>query len=301
MTISAIVNTRNEEKNIVRCLRSISPYVDEIVVVDMESSDTTVALAKDYTKKVFTHKNVDYVEPARNFAITKAVGDWIMLLDADEVMPEALGLKLRQFADADTYDYFRIARKNLIFGRWIKHSGWWPDYQIRFFKKNAVSWNDEIHSVPITQGKGTDLPLQEEQALTHYHYNSVEQFVERLNRYSSQEAKQFIKEGVVFEWKNVITKPTGEFLTRYFMWEGYKDGLHGLALSLLQSFSFLIVQLKLWQNSKFTPVESAHFLDESVSLLRKSHADIMYWYSNKKNENKKFTRTLQKIRQRIKL
>ncbi|HCS78150.1 TPA: glycosyltransferase family 2 protein [Patescibacteria group bacterium] len=299
--ISAVINTRNEEANIVRCIRSVVPYVDEVVVVDMESTDDTVKLAHQYTSRIFKHKNTDYVEPARNYAISKAQGEWILLVDADEVIPDTLGLKLRKLTEGE-YSYFGIPRKNFIFGTWIQHSGWWPDYQIRFFEKNAVSWNDEIHSIPVTTGKGIDLPATEAEAFMHHHYVTIEQYIERLNRYSTQEVRQLLRDGVHFEWKNLIAKPTNEFLSRFFAWEGYKDGVHGLALALLQAFSFLVVQLKLWEQQKFETHTPQNFLDESNEVLKRSYNDITYWYQTTKyQEAEGVSKTLAKIRSKIKL
>jgi len=248
----------------------------------MESKDRTRQLARSYTKKIYTHKNVDYVEPARNFAIEKATGDWIILLDADEVLPEELGLKLRRLAEHATYEFYRIPRKNLIFGRWIMHSGWWPDYQIRFFKKGSVSWGNEIHSIPTTYGKGMDLPCEEKNALIHYHYDSITQYLERLNRYTTQETAQLTSEGITFSWKELLTKPVNEFMTRFFVWEGYKDGIHGLALSLLQAVSFLVVQLKLWEAGRFK--EETLSLDEVRQQYSKIENDLTYWFYHKKSE-----------------
>ena len=302
MSITAIINTHNEERNIIRCLRSISPHVDEIVIVDAESTDKTRQLAKQYTKKIWEYPYKGYVEPARNFAIKKASEEWIILLDADEVMNEELGLKLRQLTGQDVYTYYRIPRKNLIFGKWITHSGWWPDYQIRLFKKDSVTWNDEIHSIPITEGKGTDLPVNEQNALIHHHYTSIDQYIERLNRYTSQEARQLVEYGASFEWKNLIEKPTGEFLTSFIMWEGYRSEIHGLALSLLQAFSFLIVQLKVWEYHQFKETETKEFMDESVNLIKKAHADILYWQKTKKNEQAGvMVKTIHQIKSRMKL
>jgi glycosyltransferase involved in cell wall biosynthesis len=302
MMISAIINTRNEEKNIIRCLRSVSPYVDEIVVVDMESTDATESLAKKYTDRIFHHRNTDYVEPARNFAIEKAGGKWILLIDADEIIEEKVGLQLRQLADKQEITYYRIPRKNFIFGKWIKYSGWWPDYQIRFFQKGAVTWSDEIHSIPITEGKGADFPAEESQAFVHYHYSNVEQYIERLNRYTSQEARQRIRVETQFNWKQLITKPVGEFLTRFFVWEGYKDGIHGLALSLLQAFSFLIVELKVWQHFQFVNQENDDFLDESMVLIKKANNEIVYWYNTKRNEQMGgLAKKMKELRSRIRL
>jgi glycosyltransferase involved in cell wall biosynthesis len=279
MKLSAVVNTYNEEATIARALRSVAPYVDEIVVVDMGSKDATRTRAKAYTSRIFKHPYVGYVEPARNFAIKKATGDWILLLDADEVLPESLGLKLRKLAESDV-DYYRLPRKNIIFGSWITHTGWWPDYTIRLFKKDAVSWNDEIHSVPITYGKGADLPSDEAHALTHYHYVSIDQYLERLARYTTQEAKQLAESGKTFQWERLFVSPANEFFTRFFAWEGYKDGVHGLALSLLQSFSMLIVEVKLWELGKFQKITNFNqesFLEEVNHTCKKITYDFHHW------------------------
>ena len=300
MRISAVINTRNEERNIVRCLRAIHPFVEEIVVVDMESKDRTRQLARKFTKKIYTHKNVDYVEPARNFAIEKATGDWIILLDADEIVPEELGLKFRRLVDHATYEFYRIPRKNLIFGRWVTHSGWWPDYHIRFFKKGIVRWENEIHSIPTTYGKGMDLQAEEKNALIHYHYDSIAQYLERLNRYTTQEVNQLISENATFSWKDMLTKPAGEFMTRYFAWEGYKDGLLGLALSILQAISFFVVQLKLWEAHRFN--EEMFTLEEMKTISNKIEDDMHYWFYNKKSESATgVSKLLYKIRAKSKV
>lgn len=282
MKISAVVNTWNEARNIARCLKSIAPYVGEIVVVDMKSDDDTVKQAKSFTSHVWSHENMGYVEPARNFALEKATGDWILLIDADEVLPESLGIKLQRLAEHGTYTYYRLPRKNLIFGRWIKHSGWWPDYKIRFFKKGVVTWSDEIHSLPVTEGRGMDLVADEKNAFTHYHYVAIAQYLERLNRYTTHEAEQYIKDDYLFEWKHLLTKPAGEFITRFYAWEGYKDGVHGLALSLLQAFSFLVVELKVWEHLRFKEEDISDQLDETMRLINTVKRDVWYWHFMKK-------------------
>lgn len=276
MKISAVVNTYNEERNITRCLISVQPYVDEIVVVDMHSYDKTITIVKKFTYKIFYHENVGYVEPARNFAIDKASGDWILMVDADEVLNEELGEKLRRLAEHAQYDFYRLPRKNIIFGKWAKH-GLWPDYKIRFFKKGSVSWGDEIHSIPITEGKGMDLPAEEKNALVHYNYDSIEQFITRLNRYSGIEAEAKIKSGYEFKIKNLIILPTNEFLSRFFAWEGYKDGIHGLVLSLLQAISFLVVEIKCWEKSGFKE-DSQNLMDELSQTTDKAGHDLDYWF-----------------------
>lgn len=274
--ISVVINTLNEEKNLPKALASIKDFADEIIVVDMYSDDDTVAVAKRAGARVFEHKRTGYVEPARNFAIEKATGDWILILDADEEIPKTLAKKLKDISqNSKSSDYYRIPRKNIIFGKWIKHSRWWPDFNIRFFKKGYVSWNEIIHSIPLTTGKGADLDTTEEMAIVHNNYTSIEQFIERLNRYTTYQATLLSKDDKDFEWKDIVEKPAKEFVSRYFQGEGCKDGLHGLALALLQSFSELVLYLKIWQIKKFEDKKVS--VSKVTQHLKETQKEINYW------------------------
>ena len=276
--ISVVINTLNEEKNLPRALASVKSFADEIVVVDMKSDDKTVEIAKKAGAKVYEYKRGGYVEPFRNYAISKATGEWILILDADEQISKALVKKLKEIVQKPKADYYRLPRKNIIFGKWIKHSRWWPDYNIRFFRKGFVSWSEIIHSVPITQGKGLDLQVREDFAIIHYHYDSIEQFVERMNRYTSEHAKLRAKDGYKFSWKDLIKKPTEEFLSRYFYGEGYKDGLHGLVLAGLQAASEFILYLKVWQLEKFK--NQKFEINEVIDEMKRVESDIHYWQAD---------------------
>lgn len=278
MSISVIINTRNEEKNLPRALASVKALADEIVVVDMESTDKTVEIAKKEGAKVFSHKPTGYVEPARNFALRKAQGKHILILDADEEISPGLAKFIKKEIKKPTADYFRIPRKNIIFNKWIEHSRWWPDYNIRFFKKGKVSWSEVIHSVPMTQGRGLDLAAKESLALIHHHYQTIEQFINRLNNYTTQHAKLRLKEGYKFSWRDLIGKPVEEFLSRYFVGEGYKDGIHGLALSGLQAFSEMVLYLKIWQAEKFK--EEMVPLKEVISQMKEAESQTRYWQAD---------------------
>lgn len=277
INISAVVNTRNEEKNIEDCLKTLH-FADEIVVVDMESTDATKQIAKGFTDKVFDHKMVGYVEPARNFAISKAVGDWILIVDADERIPKSLARKLIEITQEGDVDFVRIARKNLIFGQWAQYSRWWPDYNIRFFKKDTVEWQNEIHSIPVTTGIGINLDADESLAIEHHHYNNIDEYFERALRYSTQQAKELIGSGYKFDAKDLITKPIGEFISRFFAGDGYKDGLHGLILAFLQMFSVMLIYLKIWQHEGHEPKKAGFFTPIWQSLFLEKFKELRYWY-----------------------
>lgn len=277
--VSVVINTLNEEKNLARTIGSVKDWADEIVVVDMESEDRTVEVAKKLGARVYSYRKVGYVEPARNFAVSKIKGDWIFILDADEEPSDGLLKKLKVEVKNPKADYYRIPRKNIIFGKWIKHSHWWPDYNIRFFKKGFVSWNEVIHSVPMTQGTGADLPDKEEFALIHHNYSSLEQYLERMNRYTNIQAEELMKNGYVFSWQDLIKKPTGEFLSRFFAGEGYKDGIHGLALAFLQAFSEGVLYLKIWQKQGFKKEKVPEWALKDE--INKSVKDLKWWMSKK--------------------
>jgi (heptosyl)LPS beta-1,4-glucosyltransferase len=295
--ISAVINVIEEEvRYLPRVLSSLESFVDDIVIVDMTSGKEVSQIAKKVGARAIKHEFVNYVEPVRNFGISKASGEWILIIDPDEEIPENLAKKLREIANGDIHpsgkplaqhhptgerelaDYYRIPRKNIVFGKWLKHSRWWPDYNIRFFKKGFVSWNEVIHGVPLTQGKGVDLEAKEELAITHYHYSSVEQFLERMNRYTSVQARDILKTKYKFIWKDLVEKPFGEFLSRYFAGEGYKDGLHGLAMALLQAFSELILYIKVWQAEKF--LEQGITVNEIEMEMRGRGKEVNWWLTD---------------------
>lgn len=295
--LSVIINTLDEEKNIVDCIKSVKKMADEIIVVDMESDDNTRKLAKKAGAKIYKHKRMGYVEPARNFAINKAKNDWIFIIDADERVTKKLAKRIKSAITREEISYYTIPRKNIIFGKWIQHTGWWPDYNIRLFRKAFVEWDNEIHSVPITKGQGADFEPKEENAIVHYNYLNLEDYISRLNRYTSIQAKEKYSQDKEFNWKNVISSPTKEFVSRYFSQQGYKDGLHGLALSLLQSFSELVVELKIWQETKFS--EKDIDAQTVIKKIRETQREISYW--NADTLVKESGNLVEKLRRKFKI
>lgn len=276
--ISVVINTLNEEKNLPSALASIRDLAGEVVVVDMQSDDKTVEIAKKAGAKIYQHRRMGYVEPARNFAIEKAMGDWILVLDADEKISKSLSLSLRKIAKEGKYDYVAVPRRNIVFGKWLKHSRWWPDYNVRFFKKGKVKWDEKIHSIPETLGKGYALKAKKENAIIHHNYNSLSQFIRRMDRYTGIQARELVDDGYNLNWKDLIKKPANEFLGRYFSAQGYKDGTHGLAVAILQAFSEALVYLKVWEMKGFT--EGGVSEEELVKEVRNAQKDINYWVSD---------------------
>lgn len=275
MKISVVVNTRNEAGELKGLLETVS-WAQEVVVIDMESTDNSREVAKEKGAKIYRHKFLNFVEPARNFGIKKATGDWILILDPDERISSSLTKKLKSLVKNDEgITYVRIPRKNMIFGEWIKNSRFWPDYNIRFFKKDCVEWEDKIHSIPITQGRGIDLEAKKEFAIIHNHYTSISQYILRMNRYTDVQANELFEKSREILWTDFIKKPLAEFLSRFFAGKGYQDGIHGLVLSFLQAFSEFVVIIKLWEKQGFS--KKPFSLPELESLFSELKKELNYW------------------------
>ena len=167
MAISVVINTHNEADKLKDCLRSVKDWADEIVVVDMESTDGTRKIARNFNAKIYQEKLVPYVELIRNQSVNKANSNWVLVLDPDERIPPSLAKELKKIVKEDKFEVVNIPRKNIIFNKWIKHTNWWPDRQIRFYKKGKIVWPKKIHQYPQVKGKVIDLTAKEELAIEH--------------------------------------------------------------------------------------------------------------------------------------
>lgn len=293
--LSVIIHTKNSSKTLKKALQSVNRLADEIIVVDMHSDDNSVEIAKKHTKHIFTFKDVGYVEPARNFAIKKAKGDWIFILDADEEVPAKLETEIHRLVTSEhPYNAFFIPRKNLIFGTWMEHTGWWPDFQLRLFRSGSVTWKDEIHSVPEIDGDVDYIASQEELAIVHHNYETISEYLQRLDKYSTIQASEDTSVVELYP-KSVINTFSDEFLRRMFQWHGTKDGVHGVALSFLQSLSEVVRLLKQWETTgKKTGVYSE---DKTIESLEKFRDDIDHWITTYKLEK---AGPLEKVRIKVK-
>lgn len=270
--LSVVINVHNEADNLPKVIKSVKDLADEIVVIDLESTDDTIEIGKKLGAKVYSYKNLGFVEPSRNFGISKATGDWVLILDADEEVGDDLRVEIDKVIKNPKADYYRLPRKNIIFGKWIKTARWWPDYNIRLFKKGTVSWNEVIHSVPMTQGLGVDLPEKEELAIIHNNYTDIDSYFEKMLRYTKAQAKNLLDNDYKFVWSDLITKPVNEFLSRYFAGKGYKEGVHGLVISLLQAFSELVLYVRVWNYEEINIKDS-----EINSEFNKNIHDLKWW------------------------
>lgn len=246
--ISAVINTLNEESNIAFCLETLK-WCDEIIVVDMQSEDRTVEIAANFTDKIYNFERVGYVEPARKFAVEQATGDWILLIDADELVPKQLADKLKAISDHDEADAVLMPFKNYLLGEWNKHTGWWPNHHCRYFKKSVMDFSERIHSYqtlsPIV--RQIKLPSEPGYAINHFAYKDVVQFLEKLNRYTTIEAAHLYDDKVKFSYFKLLKDGLKEFVDRFIRFRGYKDGTRGLFVSLMMTMYRLVSYMKLWE------------------------------------------------------
>lgn len=275
--VSVVINVRNEADALAKCIRSIRNFADEIIVVDMHSTDGSRQIAVNANAKVFPYRSMKFVEPARNFAISKATGKWILLLDPDEFLGKSLKRELLNITKRNDVDYVKIPRKNIIFGKWMRHSKCWPDYLIRFFKKGSVFWKKEIHSQPTTKGNGLTLLDSEKLAIRHNNYTSVAQFVLRAIRYSNIQADELKVSNYKTKLSDFILKPIQEFNSRFFFAEGYKDGIHGLIFSILQAFAIALIYIRLWE--KQGSQDKALSKESFVSASQEGIFEFSHWFT----------------------
>ncbi len=239
--ITAVVLTKNEACNIAECLASLT-WADERLVLDSLSTDETVSIARQSGAKVAEHAFRDYADQ-RNAGLDLVQTDWLFFVDADERATPDLAQEVREIVDTRAEVGWWVPRQNYIFGKWIRHAGWSPDYQLRVLKKNHARYDPDrrVHEVAVLDGEAGYL----QQPLIHYNYQNIDQFVRKQRLYSNYEAQIMFGQGIRPKSRNYLLQPLREFWRRYVTWQGYKDGGHGLLLSVLMAYFNLTVYLRL--------------------------------------------------------
>jgi glycosyltransferase involved in cell wall biosynthesis len=241
--LSVAVITLDEEARLRRCLESVA-WADEIVVVDAESHDKTVQIAREFTDRVIVRPWAGF--PAqKNFALDQCEGDWVLSLDADEEAAPELGHELvATVADPRACDGYAVRRRNMFLGRWIRYGGLYPDWQVRLFRRGRGRFAERaVHESVTVAGPVGRLAGH----LIHRSYEGVRDFIERANRYSSLAAEQMIREGRRVRTAELIVRPLGRFLSMYVIQRGFLDGRRGLLLATLYAYYVFMRSAKLWE------------------------------------------------------
>lgn len=244
MKITATVITFNEEHNIGEALESLS-WADEIVVVDSESIDRTVEIARSFTERVHVRPWPGY-SAQKNFAAEQASNDWIFSLDADERVSEALARDLQQLKlGVPPHSYaFEMPRLTFYLGRWIRHSGWRPDYKLRLYDRRRARWRgDYVHETLEVEGSVTRLSGD----ILHYTVRDASEHHLRMDRYTTLAAEQSYSQGKQASLSSLFVSPAAVFLRSYILKLGFLDGVPGLAIARFAAHYEFLKNLKLWE------------------------------------------------------
>lgn len=230
--ISVVTIAKNEEKNIQDCLYSVWGWADEIIIVDDESTDKTVEIAKNYTGKIF-HRKMDVEGKHRNWAYAQAKNDWILSLDADERVTEELREEISRVLKTETECVaFSIPLRNYIGNYWVRYSGWYPASKVRLFKKDKFKFEEvEVHPRAFIEGRCGHLKSE----IIHKGYLDFEDFLNSVNKQSTQEAIKWIKTKRKMSLAHAFWRSIDRFFRRFIRKKGYKDGLYGFIVAYFDS------------------------------------------------------------------
>lgn len=251
--ISVCIITRDEEDNIEECLKSVQ-WTDEIIVLDSFSQDKTVEISKRYTDKVFQVEWQGYSK-AKNLCIENASYEWILNIDADERVSEELKDEIIKELTAPSCDGYYIPRENYFLGRRIRHCGWYPDYNLRLFKKDKGRFRERaVHESVGLDGRVGYLKGR----LKHWTYKTIKDYINRLNLYTTLSVEELLKDAfkppltVIGRTRlilNLIFSPGLTFLKMFFFRLGFLDGMYGFIISYFYAFYTLVKYAKLWERT----------------------------------------------------
>ena len=255
--ISVVVLTKNEEKNIVDCLESLA-WCDEIIIIDDYSEDKTLEIIQNSKFKIQNynskfkiykrHLNGDF-STQRNFGLEKVSGDWVLFVDADERVPEALASEISNFIHSTSsgqisnkYNGFYIKRGDSMWGKELKHGETGDIWLLRLAKKDSGKWKGKVHEEWKIKGRIDALKNH----LDHYPHPTISEFLSDINFYTNLKANELFEKGVRSDFISILLYPTAKFLSNYFLKLGFLDGLHGLVFAIMMSFHSFLVRGKLW-------------------------------------------------------
>ena len=244
--VSVVVITKNEEKNIARCLSSAYHWADEILVVDDESTDGTLAAAQKYADRIL-HRRMENEGAHRNWAYAQARNEWVLSLDADEYLTEALKDEISLAIKDVRFHAYSIPLRNFIGNYWVRHSGWYPAGKLRLFMKSRFKYEEVgVHPKVFLRGETGHLTKD----IVHKGYPDFEHFLGSLNRQTTLEAKKWIQTGRRMSVARAIWRTVDRFPRSYIGKRGYKDGFVGFMIALFASLYQIISYAKYWQMTK---------------------------------------------------
>lgn len=241
--LSVTVITWNEAERLRPCLESVA-WADEIVLVDAESTDKTVQVAREFTDRIWVRPWPGFAAQ-KNFALEQAGGEWVLSLDADEQVTPELRREIEAvIARGGSADGYAIPRKNIFWGAWVRHGRLYPDYQRRLFRRGRGRFVERaVHESVEVRGAVGRLQAP----LLHHSYRNLEEFLERSNRYSTLAAEEWIRQGQRVRPADFVLRPLGRFLSMYLLRGGFLDGWRGLLLAGLYAHYVFLRTAKVWE------------------------------------------------------
>lgn len=248
--VSALIITKNEAQNIERCLNSLL-WADEIVVIDAFSDDRTAEICLNSQapwagKLQFKQKSWEGFRVQRNFSLDSAKNNWVFIIDADEKCTPELAAKIKVILNEDggpKYNAYKVHRVEFFLGKPIHYGIWNPSYQDRFFDRTGVRYVNDIHEYPVFR----EPPGMIHEAILHDPGFAPERFLEKMNRYTTIEARNRVEQGRRTNLFRLLGAFPAMFLKNYFYYSAYRDGLHGVVISLLEGISRAVRHIKMWQ------------------------------------------------------
>lgn len=242
----------NEVNDLARCFASVAPLIEAthattIVLFDPGGDEQTLAVARRVADRTQVHPFVNF-SAQRNRALDIAQTRWVFFIDPDERMTVALAAEIVAALLIDDYAAYRVPRKNIFFGREVRHTGWYPDYQVRLLDRTRCRYNErrEVHEVPDVQGEFGTL----RSSLVHFNYRTWRQFLRKQSSYAGLQARALYRSGHRARPRSLVGQPLRELKRRLIDNQGYRDGLLGIALSVAMAYYALVVYVKLLRVQK---------------------------------------------------
>lgn len=241
MKLSAVVLTKNEEQNIERCLKSLT-FCDEIVVIDDYSTDKTLSIAQKYKSRIFINKLSNDFSKQRNYALKKTKGEWVIFIDADEIVSSELAVEIKNKIINDNYDGFLIQRKDFFLGKILNYGEVGDIKLLRLAKKDKGFWLRSVHEIWQIEGKIGYL----KNPLFHRSHNNIKSFLTKINYYSTINAKYLKSNKTQITFIDLIIYPSIKFIHNYLLKMGFMDSIEGLIFALMMSFHSFLSRAKLY-------------------------------------------------------